>query len=66
MLNLITIPSHVKDEAGVRKRLLEEFNLEIGGGLGKLAGKCWRIGIMGHGAHPANVDFILDAISKVI
>jgi alanine-glyoxylate transaminase/serine-glyoxylate transaminase/serine-pyruvate transaminase len=66
MLNLITIPKHVQDEAAVRKRLLDEFNLEIGGGLGKLAGKCWRIGIMGHGAREENVDFILDATAKVI
>jgi alanine-glyoxylate transaminase / serine-glyoxylate transaminase / serine-pyruvate transaminase len=66
MLNLINIPLHVKDEAAVRRRLLDEFNLEIGGGLGKLAGKCWRIGIMGHGAHPENVDYILKAIAAVI
>ncbi len=66
MLNLINIPAHVKDEAVVRKRLLDEFNLEIGGGLGKLAGKCWRIGIMGHGARPENVDYILESIATVI
>jgi alanine-glyoxylate transaminase / serine-glyoxylate transaminase / serine-pyruvate transaminase len=66
MLNLINIPSQVTDEASVRKRLLDEFNLEIGSGLGKLAGKCWRIGLMGHGAKPEKVDFILKTIEQVI
>jgi alanine-glyoxylate transaminase/serine-glyoxylate transaminase/serine-pyruvate transaminase len=45
---------------------LEEFNLEVGGGLGKLAGKCWRIGLMGHGAREENVAAILSAIDAVI
>ena len=66
MLSLVNIPSHVQDEATVRRRLLDEFNLEIGGGLGKLAGKCWRIGLMGHGAHPESVDYILNSIKKVL
>jgi alanine-glyoxylate transaminase/serine-glyoxylate transaminase/serine-pyruvate transaminase len=66
MLNLVNIPAHVQDEAAVRRRLLDEFDLEIGGGLGKLAGKCWRIGLMGHGARPENVDYILKSIEKVI
>lgn len=66
MLNLVNVPAHIKDEATVRRRLLDEFNLEIGGGLGKLAGKCWRVGLMGHGAHPENVAYILDAFEKVL
>jgi alanine-glyoxylate transaminase / serine-glyoxylate transaminase / serine-pyruvate transaminase len=66
MLNLVNIPAHVQDEAALRRRLLDDFDLEIGGGLGKLAGKCWRIGLMGHGARPENVDYILQAIAKVI
>jgi alanine-glyoxylate transaminase/serine-glyoxylate transaminase/serine-pyruvate transaminase len=66
MLNLIHIPPHVQDEASVRKRLLEEFNLEIGAGLGKLAGKCWRIGLMGHGAQEENVERILRSIEHVL
>ena len=66
MLSLVNIPAHVQDEAAVRRRLLNEFDLEIGGGLGKLAGKCWRIGLMGHGAYPENVTYILNAIEKVI
>lgn len=66
MLNLVSIPDGIGDEAAVRKRLLNEFNLEIGGGLGKLAGKCWRIGLMGHGAHEENVDFILGAFAQTL
>ncbi|MDZ4850313.1 MAG: alanine--glyoxylate aminotransferase family protein [Pirellulaceae bacterium] len=66
MLNLVNIPASLQDEAGVRRRLLDEFNLEIGGGLGKLAGKCWRIGLMGHGARPENVDYILSSIKSVM
>ncbi|MBB6429565.1 pyridoxal-phosphate-dependent aminotransferase family protein [Algisphaera agarilytica] len=66
MLNLVNIPEGVADEAAIRKRLLDEFNLEIGGGLGALAGKCWRIGIMGHGARDENVEMILDSLDKVL
>jgi alanine-glyoxylate transaminase / serine-glyoxylate transaminase / serine-pyruvate transaminase len=66
MLNLVNIPEGVDDEAAMRRRLLDDFNLEIGGGLGKLAGKCWRVGIMGHGAREENVDVILDAFSQVL
>ena len=66
MLNLVQFPKSVTDEAGARRRLLDEFNLEIGGGLGKLAGKCWRIGLMGHGAREENVAAILQASDAVI
>lgn len=66
MLNLVQFPKSVTDEAAARRRLLDEFNLEIGGGLGKLAGKCWRIGLMGHGAREENVAAILRAIDAVI
>jgi alanine-glyoxylate transaminase / serine-glyoxylate transaminase / serine-pyruvate transaminase len=66
MLNLVNIPEGVADEAALRRRLLDEFNLEIGGGLGKLAGKCWRIGLMGHGARPENVTAILEALDAVL
>lgn len=66
MLNLVKIPAGVEDEAAVRKQLLNEHNLEIGAGLGQLAGVCWRIGIMGHGAREENVDAILKALDAVI
>lgn len=66
MLNLVKVPEGVKDEAAVRRKLLDEHRLEIGAGLGALAGKCWRIGLMGHGAHEENVDAILKALDAVM
>ena len=65
MLNAVTIPDGV-DDAAVRSRLLSEFDIEIGAGLGPLAGKIWRIGLMGHTARPENVDRLIDALTKVI
>lgn len=64
-LNSVYIPEGV-DDAAVRSRLLEEYNLEIGGGLGELAGKAWRIGLMGAAASLENVHFCLKALSEVL
>jgi alanine-glyoxylate transaminase/serine-glyoxylate transaminase/serine-pyruvate transaminase len=64
-LNSIWVPEGV-DDAGARTRLLSEFNLEIGAGLGALAGKVWRIGLMGHSARQENVDFCLRALKAVL
>ncbi len=64
-LNAVTIPEGV-DEAIVRKRLLHEYNLEIGAGLGALAGKVWRIGLMGQSANPSNVMFCLASLESVL
>ena len=61
MLNAVTVPDGV-DEASVRRRLLEEHDIEIGAGLGPLAGKIWRIGLMGHSAMPEKVLRCLDAL----
>lgn len=66
MLNLVNVPASVSDEAAARRRLLEEFDLEIGGGLGQLAGKCWRIGLMGEGAREESVAAILAALDAVL
>ncbi len=60
MLNSVTVPDGV-DEADIRKRLRREHHIEIGAGLGPLAGKVWRIGLMGHTARAENVDRLLDA-----
>jgi alanine-glyoxylate transaminase/serine-glyoxylate transaminase/serine-pyruvate transaminase len=60
-LNSVYIPEGV-DDAGARGRLLNEFDLEIGAGLGALAGKIWRIGLMGYSARPENVDYCLKAL----
>jgi len=60
-LNSVTIPEGV-DEAVVRTRLLNEYSLEIGAGLGPLAGKIWRIGLMGYASNPKNVLLCLGAL----
>ena len=64
-LNAVTVPEGV-DEAAVRKALLEAFNLEIGAGLGALAGRVWRIGLMGHASNRRNVLFCLAALETVL
>jgi alanine-glyoxylate transaminase/serine-glyoxylate transaminase/serine-pyruvate transaminase len=65
MLNAVTIPAGI-DEAVVRRRLLDEHRIEIGAGLGPLAGKIWRIGLMGHTARRENVDRLLAALDSVL
>ncbi|NOH72092.1 alanine--glyoxylate aminotransferase family protein [Vibrio pectenicida] len=64
-LNAIFIPQGI-DEAKVRSHLLNYYNLEIGAGLGTLAGKAWRIGIMGYGARNENVALCLRALEEAI
>jgi len=64
-LNSVTIPDGV-DEAAVRTRLLNDFNLEIGAGLGALAGKVWRIGLMGHSSRNENIFLCLSALEAVM
>ncbi len=66
MLNCVNLPDGVGDEASLRQRLLKEFDLEVGAGLGAFKGKCWRIGLMGEGAREEAVDFILDSIDTVM
>ncbi|MBN1636976.1 MAG: alanine--glyoxylate aminotransferase family protein [Deltaproteobacteria bacterium] len=65
MLNAVKIPQGV-DEALIRRRLLEEHRIEIGAGLGPLAGKIWRIGLMGHTARSANIRHLAEALDDVI
>lgn len=65
MLNAVSVPDDV-DEAAVRSRLLRDYNLEIGAGLGDLAGRIWRIGLMGHGSNPRNVQLCLQALDAVL
>ncbi len=64
-LNAITIPDGV-DEASIRRELLTQFNLEIGAGLGALAGKVWRIGLMGYASNPRNVLLCITALEAVL
>jgi alanine-glyoxylate transaminase/serine-glyoxylate transaminase/serine-pyruvate transaminase len=53
-------------EGDVRRLLLERYRIEIGAGVGPLAGKVWRIGCMGHTARPANVTLLLAALAEVL
>ena len=64
-LNAVFVPAGV-DDAAVRARLLDEFNLEIGAGLGAFTGKVWRIGLMGHACSARNVQYCLEALGKVL
>jgi alanine-glyoxylate transaminase/serine-glyoxylate transaminase/serine-pyruvate transaminase len=65
MLNAVSIPDGLED-GPVRGRLLEEFNIEIGAGLGNFAGKVWRIGLMGNSCTQRHVDALLTALRKII
>ena len=64
-LNAISVPEGV-DEAAVRTALLSDYSLEIGAGLGAMAGKVWRIGLMGHASNPRNVRLCLAALDDVL
>ncbi|MEX1023812.1 MAG: aminotransferase class V-fold PLP-dependent enzyme [Planctomycetota bacterium] len=64
-LTAIRVPGEV-DEASVRKRLLTEHSIEIGGGLGPLAGKIWRVGLMGAGSTRGNVETVLVALAAAL
>lgn len=65
MLNSVTIPDGI-DDAAVRQRLLAEYNIEIGAGLGAFKGKVWRIGLMGESSTRSNVLLILSALEAVL
>ncbi len=65
MLNAVAAPEGV-NEAEVRNRLLEEFNIEVGAGLGAFKGKAWRIGLMGESATEKHVTGLLSALSTVL
>ena len=64
-LNCVQAPAGV-DEGAVRKALLNDFGIEIGGGLGPLAGKVWRIGLMGESARQENVLAVLAALEQAL
>ncbi len=65
MLNTVLVPEGI-DEALVRRRLRNEFEIELGAGLGPLAGKTWRIGLMGHTSRDENVSRLLSALGRVL
>ena len=64
-LNVVQVPEGV-DEARIRGRLLEEYQLEVGAGLGALAGKVWRIGLMGHSCNLKNVLLCVGAFETIL
>jgi alanine-glyoxylate transaminase/serine-glyoxylate transaminase/serine-pyruvate transaminase len=65
MLNAVGVPDGI-DDVAVRKKLLDDHGIEIGGGLGAFKGKAWRIGLMGYGASARNVDALLAALRRLI
>ena len=64
-LTTVRIPQGI-DEAAIRKALLHEYNIEIGGGLGELKGTVWRIGLMGYSSRPENVQLLLSALETLM
>jgi alanine-glyoxylate transaminase / serine-glyoxylate transaminase / serine-pyruvate transaminase len=64
-LNAVRVPAGV-DDLSVRKRLLVEFGIEIGGGLGDFKGKAWRIGLMGYNSKPNAVYQVLAALEQCL
>lgn len=65
VVNVVSIPDGIKD-GEIRSRLLNEYQIEIGAGLGDLAGKVWRIGLMGQTSKPENVTRLLDALKEIL
>jgi alanine-glyoxylate transaminase/serine-glyoxylate transaminase/serine-pyruvate transaminase len=64
-LNSVTIPANIED-AAVRRQLLEEYNIEVGAGLGPLRSKVWRIGLMGESSARSNVFLVLSALEDIL
>ena len=64
-LTIVLAPEGV-DEAQVRRRLLQEYSIEIAGGLGQIAGRVWRIGLMGETSREANVLLLLSALERIL
>jgi alanine-glyoxylate transaminase/serine-glyoxylate transaminase/serine-pyruvate transaminase len=64
-LTTVRVPEGV-DELAVRRRLLQEYNIEIAGGLGAFKGTAWRVGLMGHSCRPENVLALLGALRQIL
>ena len=65
MLNAVKLPEGV-DDASTRSKLLNDFNIEVGGGLGDFAGKIWRVGLMGNSSTPNHVNQLIGALKTII
>ncbi len=64
-LTTVRVPPGI-DEAAIRKQLLQDYNIEIGGGLGELGGKVWRVGLMGFSSRRENVLLLLSALKELL
>lgn len=65
MLNSVYLPEGAED-LPIRKRLLNEYNIEVGGGLGQLKGKIWRVGLMGETCRTKNIDYLISALKEIL
>ncbi len=65
MLNAVKLPEGLED-ASTRSRLLEEYNIEVGGGLGDFAGKIWRVGLMGNSSSANHINTLLGALNSIL
>jgi len=65
MLTSATIPAGV-DDAATRKRLLNDYHLEVGGGLGQVKGKIWRVGLMGEACRIQNIEYLIAALREIL
>jgi alanine-glyoxylate transaminase/serine-glyoxylate transaminase/serine-pyruvate transaminase len=65
MLNAVKLPTGV-DDGEYRRRLLDDFNIEVGGGLGDFAGKIWRVGLMGNSSSANHVNMLLGALRTLL
>lgn len=65
-LNAVFLPEIVKNEALIRTELLQDYNIEVGGGLGDFAGKIWRIGIMGESCTNNHVNMLVGALKEIL
>ena len=64
-LTTVVAPEGV-NEAQVRRKLMTDYNIEIGGGLGEIAGRAWRIGLMGESSRESNVLAFLSALERIL
>jgi alanine-glyoxylate transaminase/serine-glyoxylate transaminase/serine-pyruvate transaminase len=65
MLNSVYLPQGVED-APVRKRLLSDYNIEVGGGLEQVKGKIWRVGLMGEACRIQNIEYLIAALREIL
>ncbi len=64
-INAVKVPQGLDDQ-GVRTRLLHDYNIEIGAGLGPVKGQIWRVGVMGYSANRSNVLLLLSALEDIL